>query len=59
MRQRHEFDIRELREKHSAAPSMLKHSPKLLDLRRIEQTLAKRGEYGEAHRVKQRADAAN
>ena len=58
MRQRHEIDAGELRAKHALreAPSSIKHSPKLLDLRRIEDTLAKQGEYTEAHAVKTRAD---
>ena len=56
MRQRHELDARELRAKNAAALANIKPSPMLLDLRRIEQTLAKQGEYAEAHKVKVRAD---
>lgn len=42
MRQRHEIDVRELlHTKSSRAPTAIKQSPKLLDLRRIEETLAK------------------
>ena len=52
MRQRHELDARELRAKSMAAPSSVKQSPKLLDLRRSERALAKQGEYADAHRVK-------
>lgn len=56
MRQRHELALQELRAKMTEAGKRVRHSPKLLDLRRIEQTLAKRGEYAEAHRVKLQAD---
>ena len=56
MRQRHELDLRDLRSRHGEQLARPKHSPKLLDLRRIEQTLAKQGEYAEAQRVKLRAD---
>lgn len=57
MRQRHELDLQQLRQKAADAVSRLKHSSKLLDLRKIEQRLAKQAEYAEAHRVKLRADA--
>ena len=56
MRQRHELDFTELREKGAGSGVNIKASAKLLDLRRIEQTLAKQGEYTEAHKVKLRAD---
>jgi len=56
MRQRHELDAREFRAKHTAAAAAPKQSPKLLDLRRIEKTLAKQGQYVEAQKVKLRAD---
>ena len=57
MRQRHELDAREHRAKSLASLSSIKQSSKMLDMRRIEQTLAKQGEYAEAHRVKIQADA--
>ena len=57
MRQRHELDAQEFRAKHTATPSAPKQSSKLLDLRRIERTLAKQGQYVEAQKVKVRADA--
>ena len=56
MRQRHELDLREQRAKTLDAGKRMRQSPKLLDLRRIERTLAKRGEYASAQRVKLEAD---
>jgi hypothetical protein len=56
MRQRHELDAREQRHEQQAA-GRPKHSSKLLDLRRIEVSLAKQGDYQEAQKVKVRADA--
>jgi hypothetical protein len=41
MRQRHELDVHELREKAGGPLGAIKQSPKLLDLRRIEVTLAR------------------
>ena len=49
LRQRHELDARELRTKNTSAPSSMKQSSKLLDLRRVEQTLAKQVERSPAH----------
>ena len=52
MRQRHELDLRELRQKRAAdAPAKVRQSSKLLDLRRTEGVLARQGEYAEAHKV--------
>ena len=56
MRQRHAMDMQEFRTKH-ATPNSLKYSPKLLDLRRSERSLAKQGEYGQAQKLKLQADA--
>lgn len=56
MRQRHELDAREFKAKHAAAASSPRLTPKLLDLRRTEQALARRGEYAQAQRVKVEAD---
>jgi len=58
MRQRHMLDLREFHKKQQEAPELKpKHSKDLLDLRRIEVTLAKQGDYAEAQKVKVRADA--
>lgn len=57
MRQRHELDARNLRTKHASASLSLRQSSRLLDLRRIEQTLAKQGEYAEAQKIKVQADS--
>jgi len=58
MRQRHQLDQMELRKKAASEPSRKpKFSKELLDLRKIEVTLAKQGEYAEAQKVKLRADA--
>ena len=56
MRQRHELDARQFRERYAATTAGVKHSPKLLDLRQIERTLAKQGRYVEAQKIKVRAD---
>lgn len=57
MRQRHELDAAEFGQKKAAEPARKpKHSSELLDLRRIEQVLARQGEYVEAQKVKVRAD---
>ena len=57
MRQRHALDAREHRAKSVASLSSIKPSSKMLDMRRIQQTLAKQGSYQEAQRVKMQADA--
>jgi len=56
MRQRHELDAREFRAKHEAAVTAPKWSPKVLDMRQVERTLAKQGQYMEAQKVKDRAE---
>ena len=58
MRQRHMLDLREFHKKKDEAPELKpKHSKDLLDLRKIQVTLAKQGDYAEAQKVKVRADA--
>ena len=58
MRQRHMLDLREFQNKLQEAPELKpKHSKDLLDLRRIQVTLAKQGDYTEAQKVKVQADA--
>ena len=56
MRQRHELDAREFRATHESAVTVPKWSPKVLDLRQVERTLAKQGQYMEAQKVKDRAE---
>lgn len=57
MRQRHVLDQREFRKKTaSEQPRKPKFSKELLDLRRVEVTLARQGEYVEAQQVKVKAD---
>lgn len=58
MRQRHILDHQEFGRKAAAEPPRKpKFSTELLDLRRIEVTLARQGEYAEAQKVKLQADA--
>ena len=57
MRQRHMLDYNEFRRKTELEPQRKpKFSKELLDLRKIEVTLAKRGEYADAQKVKVQAD---
>jgi hypothetical protein len=57
MRQRHMLDYNDFRRKADSEPQRRpKFSKELLDLRKIEVTLAKRSEYGEAQKVKVHAD---
>jgi len=57
MRQRHVLDLREFHKKKEEATTMRpKHSKDLLDLRKIQVTLAKQGDYAEAQRVKVQGD---
>jgi len=58
MRQRHVLDLREFHKMKEEKPELKpKHSRDMLDLRRIEVSLAKQGDYAEAQKVKVRADA--
>lgn len=58
MRQRHLVDHQEFREKRAVEPERKpKYSKELLDLRKVEVTLAKQTEYAEAQKVKVKADA--
>uniref|UniRef100_A0A7S4F8F8 Uncharacterized protein n=1 Tax=Chrysotila carterae TaxID=13221 RepID=A0A7S4F8F8_CHRCT len=60
MRARHTLDARELRRRSSendGATRRPKFSKELLDLRKIEVSLARQGDYAEAHKVKLKADA--
>jgi len=58
MRQRHQLDYSDFRRKAESEPAKKpKFSRELLDLRRIELTLAKQCEYGEAQKIKVQADA--
>ena len=57
MRQRHVLDLREFHKKKEEGPGMRpKHSKDLLDLRKIQVTLAKQGDYTEAQKVKVQGD---
>jgi len=56
MKGRHLQELAELRRKASAAVLKPKFSRELLNLRKIQETLAKQKEYKEAHRVKTKAD---
>jgi len=58
MRQRHLLDVQDFKRKAASEPQRSpKFSKELLDLRRIEVTLAKQGEYVEAQKVKVHADS--
>ncbi|KAG9392430.1 Chromosome partition protein Smc [Carpediemonas membranifera] len=59
MRERHEVEIQEMRNKlfGSSAIRKPKFSSQLLNMRKIEQTLAHQKKYHEAHQLKVRADA--
>jgi hypothetical protein len=57
MRQRHELDARELHKRYAAQSGQMRASPRLLDLRKIEQRLAKQGAYAKAQTVKEDGDA--
>merc|ERR1712087_17285 len=58
MKQRHALDHQDFIRKSASDPQRgPKFSKDLLDLRRIEATLAKQGEYAEAQKVKLKADA--
>jgi len=57
MKQRHADDLNEFRRKAAAAALRPKFGPELLNLRKIQATLAKQKEYAEAHKVKLKADA--
>ena len=57
MRQRHVLDLREFHKRKEEAPDVRpKHSKDLLDLRKIQVTLAKQGDYAEAQKVKVQGD---
>lgn len=57
MRQRHAMDLREFQKKKQSEPlKKPKFSKELLNLRTIQETLAKQGEYAEAQKVKNKAD---
>merc|ERR1719353_2479791 len=57
MRQRHVLDLREFHKKKEEGTAIRpKHSKDLLDLRKIQVTLAKQGDYVEAQKVKVQGD---
>eukprot|EP00769_Ergobibamus_cyprinoides_P001796 gnl/Ergobibamus_cyprinoides/287.p1 GENE.gnl/Ergobibamus_cyprinoides/287~~gnl/Ergobibamus_cyprinoides/287.p1 ORF type:complete len:456 (+),score=147.46 gnl/Ergobibamus_cyprinoides/287:1-1368(+) len=57
MQDRHTTEFADYRQKVEAKPCRVKFSSQLLNMRRIEQTLAKQKKYAEAQHVKLRADA--
>ena len=58
MRQRHVIDIEDFRQKHVQCPNRKpKFSKEMLELRKVELTLARQTEYAEAQIVKVKADA--
>lgn len=57
MKERHTKELNEFQEKTLSKQPRPKFSPGVLNYRRIEEYLAKAGDYNEAHKVKMKADA--
>lgn len=57
MKDRHTNELKEFQARTLSKHQKPKFSPELLNYRRVEEHLAKAGEYNEAHKIKKKADA--
>lgn len=56
MKERHSLELKQFHEQMDFANARMKFSRDLLNLRKIQETLAKQKEYAEAHKIKVKAD---